>query len=126
MLSDARLGLVRLMLMMLLLPACGGSSAKNGSMPTTPMPTAKGTSIGGKATMTIGPAGGTLASTDGILTLTVPPGALAADVTIGIEPVTNTAPLGIGASYRLTPEGTTFAVPATVRMPFTSADLAGS
>jgi hypothetical protein len=91
-----------------------------------PTPLPRGTSTGSQTTATIGAAGGTLSSDDGVFTLTVPPGALASDVMVGVEPITNTATLGAGSAYRLTPEGTTFSIPATVAFSFTAADVAGA
>ena len=75
---------------------------------------------------TIGPAGGKLASSDGVLSLIVPPGALTADTQIGIQPITNLAPGAVGTSYRLTPEGQVFATPAQLVFAFTDTELAGS
>lgn len=63
---------------------------------------------------TLGPAGGTLASSDGRLTISVPAGALASATTIDIQPVTATAPGALGSGYQLTPEGVTFAQPVTL------------
>jgi hypothetical protein len=75
---------------------------------------------------TIGPAGGALASGDGKATLSIPAGALVADTTISIQPVTNTAPGGQGLSYRFAPSVVVFSVPAQITFPFTGADIAGS
>ena len=53
---------------------------------------------------TIGAAGGTLASSDGRLSIRIPAGALAADTAVGIQPITATAPrrarLGVPAHAR--------------------------
>jgi hypothetical protein len=87
--------------------ACGGSD--------------DGTPSGGTR---IGPAGGTVVSADGRLTLTIPPGALSTDVPIRVEVVAAEAVpetlRGPRAVYRLEPEGTTFAQP--VRVELRSAD----
>jgi len=64
-------------------------------------------------TASIGPAGGTLTSADGVVTLTIPKGALSATDTFGIAPAAS-APSGAILAYELTPSGTTFAVPATL------------
>jgi hypothetical protein len=66
----------------------------------------------------IGPAGGSLASADGRVTLRVPQGALAADQTIGIQAVNNYAPGGQGAAYRLTPDGLELAQPVVVTLQY--------
>lgn len=62
----------------------------------------------------IGAAGGTISSADNQLTLTIPAGALAKDTQILIQPITNEAPNGLGAAYRFSPDGTTFARPASL------------
>ncbi len=77
-------------------------------------PRTAGTASGNAATATIGPAGGTLASADGRLVLTVPPGAVPAPTAFSIQPITNSAPGGIGSAYRLGPAGTSFSSPATI------------
>ena len=89
-----------------------------------PAPTARGTPAGSAVTTTIGAAGGTLTSPDGRLALFVPSGALAAPTTFSIQPVTNLAWSGIGTAYRLGPDGTTFAKPATLTFTATAADSA--
>src|SRR5690606_9230525 len=63
---------------------------------------------------TIDAAGGTLASSDGRLTLTVPAGALAAGTVVTIQPITPTAPGALGSGYRLSPDGVTFTQPVTL------------
>jgi hypothetical protein len=64
-------------------------------------PTAVGQPSGEPASATIGPAGGELTSADGKLTLSVPPGALAQETTITVQPLENTAPNGSGTSYEI-------------------------
>lgn len=63
--------------------------------------TETGTPQGEKITKEIGPAGGTLASPDGRLTLTVPPNALTETIPFSIQPITNKAESGLGLAYRL-------------------------
>src|SRR5687768_430852 len=72
-------------------------------------PTAVGIAMGAPSELTIGAAGGRLASSDGKLTLVIPPGALASDTRITIQPISNNAPLGLGTAYRFTPDGGQFA-----------------
>jgi len=91
-----------------------------------PEATAAGSSIGAAASATIGPAGGTLSTPDGQITLTIPAGALDAPVTIGIEPVTNLAHGGTGTAYRLTPDGQVFSAPVTITFAYVDADLDGT
>ncbi|MFT4101619.1 MAG: Calx-beta domain-containing protein [Burkholderiaceae bacterium] len=71
----------------------------------------------------IGPSGGTLA-TPGGASIVIPPGALDADTTIGIEqnaagsPVQPSGLAAAGAMLAFTPHGARFAVPVTVTLPF--------
>ncbi len=89
----------------------------------TGTPTAKGESDGSEATQgLIGPDGGSLASTDGKLTVTFPPGALTARTLIMIGRITNQNPLKVGHAYRLTPHGTTFAKPVTLTFKYHHSD----
>src|SRR4051812_237220 len=84
------------------LAGCDSSTTgTTGPTPTPPTPASRGTSMGSPTVMMIGPAGGTLASGDHLFALTVPPGALAADTLLGVEPITSTAPGGQGQAYRL-------------------------
>ena len=91
-----------------------------------PLVTDKGTPVGPAASTTIGPDGGTVTSSDGILSLNIPQGALPAQTDISIQPITNEAPLGVGQSYRLTPEGTTFSLPVTLTFHYNDEMLASN
>lgn len=88
--------------------------------------TAAGIPEGLPASATIGAAGGSLTSGDGLLTVSVPAGALAADTVIGIQPITATAPGALGLAYRLTPEGATFAQPVTLRFTYSADEAAAN
>ncbi len=66
----------------------------------------------------IGPSGGHLASADGVLRLQIPAGALAEEVELAIEPLTDTAPHGVGTAYRLSPEGQIFLAPVQLAFAF--------
>ncbi len=72
---------------------------------------------GRPVTVTIGPLGGRIVSTDGRVTLDVPPGALAADTVISIRPADpDELPAllaGVGAAYDLGPDGLQFQLPVT-------------
>src|SRR5437773_1534526 len=74
----------------------------------------------------IGPAGGSIRSADGRLTLKVPAGALTAPATLSIAPIANTAPNAIGSAYALSPVGVAFARPAQLLLAYSNADLAGT
>lgn len=114
-------------LLLLLSWSCSQSSGPPGPGATPqPTPSERGTSLGPMLTQTIGASGGSVSSADGRLTLTFPAGALAEDTEIGIEPITNTAPLGIGNAYRLTPDEAKFPQPITVTFSYQPSDLPGS
>lgn len=72
---------------------------------------------------TIGPKGATLSSSDNRLSLSVPPGALAADTQVSIQP-TKGSDDGLGTAYRLMPEGVTFSQPVTLAWHLSEEDLA--
>jgi hypothetical protein len=104
---------------LLAIMACssGGSGGSDDSGSTTQggvyLKTAAGTPTGVPASATIGPAGGSLNSTDGRVTLTVPAGAVATNTVFTITPITNPAGNAL-ATYRLEPDGATFATPVTL------------
>ncbi len=83
-----------------------------------PVATAKGTPAGSVFTRVVGAAGGLVQSPDGQISIDIPAGALSANTTIGIQAITNQAPLGWGNGYRLTPEGTAFAKPVKITMKY--------
>jgi len=103
----------------------GGSNTTN-NPPSTPTPTAVGTVSGSAATVTIGTAGGSLTSVDGLLTLTIPAGALSANTSISIQPITNMAWGGTGNGYRLSPNGLTFTTPVTLQFQVPAGAIDGS
>ena len=67
---------------------------------------------------TIGPAGGTIRSVDGVLTLKIPAGALSAPVSIGLAQAPNDAPGGVGPGYDISPDGLVFAKPALLSVDY--------
>jgi hypothetical protein len=73
----------------------------------------------------IGPSGGVITSADEVLTVTVPPGAVTTNTTFSVQPVEDFCPGGMG-SYRLLPEGMTFAAPVTITFHYTEEDLEGT
>lgn len=83
-----------------------------------PAVTPKGSPLGSVFTRVIGAAGGVVQSPDGQISIDIPAGALNANTTIGIQTITNQAPLGTGYGYRLTPEGTVFAKPVKITMKY--------
>ena len=89
-----------------------------------PQPTAEGEPTGDLVSATIGPAGGTLSSGDGVCEVTVPPGALPAPTALTLQPIANLAWGGVGTAYRLGPAATTFDVPVTVSFDLADDDSA--
>ncbi len=75
---------------------------------------------------TIGPAGGSIRSSDGRLTLKVPAGALSQPVAFSFQSTTNDAPQGMGPGYQLSPSGVTFARPALLTLAYVRADTDSS
>lgn len=110
-----RLKVVAILVVGSIMAACGGSSDDDSSAGgTTPTNPPSG----------IGPAGGVVTGPYGA-TLTVPSGALASTVDLAVARDAAGAPdlpaSGVdtaGAPYALTPHGTAFATPSTVRIPF--------
>lgn len=105
---------------------CGGESSPTPSAPDQVAVTDVGTPLGDAVGQEITESGGTLTSADGRLTVIVPAGALAGPTTLTIQSITNEAPGGVGAAFRLGPEGTTFETPVTLRFAYTAADLGGA
>jgi hypothetical protein len=89
-------------------------------------PTEVGTPEGEKVSNDIGPAGGTLASADGRLTLTVPKNAVTETTAFSIQPITNKAETGVGLAYRLEPDGMIFTTPLEISVRYDEEDLEGT
>ena len=88
--------LIPILLLFICALGCGLFSSNGSDAEAVFPPTEVGTPVGDKVTKDIGPAGGTLASPDGRLTLTVPQNALTETVAFGIQPVTNKFGGGLG------------------------------
>ena len=88
--------------------------------------TSTGSPVGAASTAVIDATGGSITSPDARLTVTVPPGAVAAATTFSIQPITNQTPGGIGNAYRLGPDGAIFSTPVSISVQYSSADLAGT
>jgi hypothetical protein len=80
--------------------------------------------VGEKVGKDIGPAGGTISSSDGRLTLTVPENAVSENVAFSIQSTSNKVEDGIGSAYRVEPSGMTFKVPVTIAMKYSEQDIA--
>jgi len=117
-----------LLLALSLLQSCTKDpvAAPPGKETVAPFPTSIGQPLGSAVSKQIDAAGGTVSSADGRVTLTIPAGALAANTTISIQPIENTAPNGIGQSYDFLPNGQQFAKPITVTLHYTDAEMAGT
>jgi hypothetical protein len=101
-------------------------SSRGGDTEMVFAPTEVGAPEGPHVTKNIGPAGGTLASPDGRLTLTVPQNALTETVAFSIQPITNKAGQGLGLAYRLEPSGKTFTTPLEISVRYGDGDLEGT
>ena len=75
------------------------------------------------ASATIGPAGGSIRSTDGVVTLRIPAGALSTPVAISLAQASNDAPGGVGSGYDISPDGLAFAKPALLSVNYGPAGL---
>ncbi len=82
----------------------GGPSAQADSL--SAKPTAVGQPIGVPVTKTIGPAGGTLATSDGKISLIFPAGAVKQETAITIQPGENQALNGVGKAFTISPNVT--------------------
>ena len=93
---------------------CGGGSNQQppgGAMPTTQM---------------VGPSGGAVSSSDGNLAVSIPAGALPADVTITTEAAAAPAAGAVGTVYEIGPTGTQFAMPVTLTLHYDTTALSGA
>lgn len=91
--------------------------------PTNPT-TSVGQPQGSSTSQVIGPEGGSISTTDGIVQLVIPAGALTKATTLTIQPISNYAPNGVGLAYRFLPDGTQFARPAILTIRYEGASVA--
>lgn len=109
---------------LLLTQACRkGRDADASLTNATPVVTEKGVTNGALKTYVVNAGGGTVVSGDGAVTLVIPAGAVTENTTVGIQPISNNAPLGLGNGYRLTPEGTHFDKPVTLQFNYSNIPL---
>lgn len=101
-----------------------GSGVSTSGTIVTSLPasvTSVGKPVGSPVTKTIGPAGGSLVSANGVVEIKIPPGALSANTAISIQPVMNEMPGSLDTlAYDLLPNGTKFNSPATITFHYTS------
>jgi hypothetical protein len=91
------------------------ASSNNNNNNNTPQTTAVGSPTGTATSKFIPKSGGSITSADGKIEIDFPNGALPADDTITIQPITNNCAGGIGTGYRLSPEGLQFSQPVTLK-----------
>jgi len=119
----------RLLIMLILTvgsPGCSLLTNRAKEPEVIAVTTAVGTPNGPATTQSIGPAGGSLATPDGRLTLKIPQDALSSPVNVTIQPITDQSPGGLGKAYRLEPNGQTFGTPVEVSFHYDAQDLAGT
>lgn len=118
-----------LMAGLLILGSCKKTGDNGGDMgtdePYIPMTYSAGIPDGMLVQKSIGPAGGTIASADGKISLSIPAGAVAAPTNFSIQSISNTMPLGGGPSFRLLPDNVAFSKPATLTFTYDEAMLDG-
>lgn len=107
------------------LVACSADVQPKKARPRNVAVTAISAPISNPAKVTLGPAGGTLASIDGKVTLTVPANAVTTATDFSVTPIETTSPGGV-VSYRLGPEGVKLANKVTITFKYSDADVAGS
>ena len=105
---------------------CGLLQKSSGDAEITFPKTDVGTPNGPAMTKSIGPAGGSIASPDGRITVKVPPNEVPVAIEFSIQPITNQAQGGLGNAYRLEPNGQKFAMPAEVTFKYDDHDLEGT
>jgi hypothetical protein len=115
-----------LLMIMGLFPSCKKSDSPEELRDRPAAITPVGTPIGPQTSKSIGTSGGSISSPDGRIELTFPAGALNANTTISIQPVTNTCPGGIGISYHLMPDGISFSKPVNLVYHYTKEEVNGS
>ena len=118
-------GLIPVLILVLCVLGCSFFTGSGGKE-VVYAPNEVGAPVGDKVTKDIGPAGGTLASPDGRLTLIVPQNAVAETVAFSIQPITNKAANGLGYAYRLGPDGKTFTTPVDISVRYDDKDLEGT
>lgn len=108
--------------------ACGGGSATPGDTidPPAPEATGVGQPIGEASAAVIGSAGGTLTSTDGSVSIEVPPGAFTRDERVSIQEISHQNHGAPGRAWRIEPQALAPALPLTLRFRHAEADLQGT
>lgn len=89
--------------------------------------TAAGAPIANAVQVKIGPAGGTIHSSDGKISFSIPAGALDNEQNISLQAIENKAPMGMkNKAYRFQPHALVFKKPAKLILHYDENDIAGS
>lgn len=115
--------IVTSLLLAVLFIACNKGSNLPGPTPETPLKTAVGVPQGDAVMKSIGAAGGSIESADGKIHIDIPPGALANEQTLSIQPITNTLDFATSPAYRVLPKDVTFQKPATVTFTYMDTEI---
>ncbi len=91
-----------------------------------PAITGFGKDDGNKTELKIGKDGGSISSSDGVITLIFPEDALSKKTNISIQPVENMAPNGNGKGYKMEPSGIQFNKNATIVFNYANEDTANN
>jgi hypothetical protein len=105
------LGFVGAALLLLSVDHCSSSSSDKPSTPSSSV---------------IGTAGGTVESTDGVISVKIPAGAVSGDVTVTVTPESAPPAGAVGAVYDIGPSGTVFNSPVTMTFHYALASLGGA
>ena len=117
MIKTTRLGWCAFVLVVAAACSSSSSSPSSGTGPGTGTSTGQGT---------VGASGGNVATSDGVLTVGIPAGALPGDTQITIAEIQSPAAGAIGKTYEIGPTGTQFAVPVTLTFKYGGFDLMGN
>jgi hypothetical protein len=98
---DRRTGLALGTFVLCTVLACTGQAARYGSP------------VGPIARITVGPEGAVVSSSDGAVSIGIPPGAVETSVDITVQALTNSPP-GLGNAYQVGPAGQVFLLPVTL------------
>jgi hypothetical protein len=118
----------KIIVFLFLLIAIHATAQTNAVADTTAKPaiTDFGKDDGNKTELKIGAAGGSIFSSDGVVTLIFPEDALLKKTNISIQPVENMAPNGNGKGYKMEPSAIIFKKSATIVFNYANEDTANN
>ncbi|WP_199121000.1 hypothetical protein [Pedobacter sp. ASV28] len=111
--------------LLLLLVACKKNQAPNVPM-AQPLKKEHGAALGNPVTKVIGPAGGSISSADGNISIEIPAGTVTGDTPFSIQPIEKTLDQSTGTAFRLGPENITFQKDLKITFKYSDEDLEGS